>query len=166
MALRARKRRSEQADGTDGAAKNAKPVKPKLTPGNAKRLIGVAKVVGPVLLPFAISAAGYLRHRWEVARAHRLGVPVDDLPEFTGKGAALHARLVRLGDAMRELTLRHPDNQEAARFAERSTQRLADLAAAVRAAEQMPAPRRKAAHGAVATELDTMESTLLTHLGV
>ena len=40
------------------------------------------------------------------------------------------------------------------------------LAAAVRAAERMPSARRKAAHKAVAAELDRIERELLRRLGV
>ena len=44
--------------------------------------------------------------------------------------------------------------------------RLAQLLAAVRASERMPAPRRKAAHRAISTDLDAMEADLLKRLGV
>jgi pyruvate kinase len=36
----------------------------------------------------------------------------------------------------------------------------------VRAAEQMPSSRRRAAYRAIAGELDVIESALLTHLGI
>ena len=44
--------------------------------------------------------------------------------------------------------------------------RLADLSVAVRAAEQMPSSRRRAAYRAIGGELDRIETDLLTHLGV
>jgi DNA-binding transcriptional LysR family regulator len=44
--------------------------------------------------------------------------------------------------------------------------RLADLSVAVRAAEQMPTSRRRAAYRAISGELDRIEIDLLTHLGV
>jgi hypothetical protein len=54
----------------------------------------------------------------------------------------------------------------AAAFVSRTRPRLADLSVAVRAAGQMPAQRRRAAHKAISNELDTIESGLLDQLGV
>jgi hypothetical protein len=44
--------------------------------------------------------------------------------------------------------------------------RLANLAVAVRAAEQMPTPRRRTTYRAIGAELDRIEIGLLGHLGV
>lgn len=137
--------------------------RPRLTPANARRAIAVAKVVIPVVAPFVIKAAGYARHRWDTARARRLGVGVDQLPALTGRGTALHARLARLAESLHELAKRRP--QDAA-FVTETDGRLADLATALRAAEAMPAERRRAAHRAVATELDRLEAELLHRLGL
>lgn len=133
--------------------------RPRITPSNTKRAIGVAKVVLPVVAPYAIKAAGYARHRWDAARARRLGVPVDQLPGMSGKGAALHARLVRLSTSLRDVAERYPSDAAA-------EQRLADLATAVHAAELMPAARRRAAYKAIGAELDVLEGDLLRRLGV
>jgi Family of unknown function (DUF6474) len=132
---------------------------PRITPSNAKRAIGVAKIVLPVLAPYAIRAAGYARHQWDAARARRLGVGVDQLPTMSGRGAALHARLARLTTTLRDIAERHPSDTD-------TEQRLADLATAVRAAELMPAPRRRAAYKAIGAELDTLEAGLLRRLGL
>lgn len=140
--------------------------RPRLTSRNVRRLIRVARVLGPILIPFAIRAAGYARHNWDVARARRLGVPLDQLPAFTGRGAALHARLAGLAVSLSELARRHHDDIETTQYVERSKHRLADLAAAIRVAEHMPSARRKAAHQAVARELDELETKLLARLGV
>ena len=51
-------------------------------------------------------------------------------------------------------------------FAEQATPRLAELATAVRAAEQMPASRRRTAFKAISAELDGIEQGVLTHLGI
>jgi hypothetical protein len=136
---------------------------PRITPANTKRAIGVAKVLVPVVAPFAIKAAGYARHRWDTARARRLGVAIETLPSFSGRGATLHARLARLAMSLHELAERRPQDAE---FVQRTDGRLADLSAAMRAAELMPAPRRRAAHKAVAAELDVVEAELLRRLGV
>src|SRR5215470_4054564 len=137
---------------------------PRLTSRNIRRMIRVTRVVWPVVTPFAMRAAGYTRHRWDFARARRLGVPVDQLPLFTGRGAALHARMARLAASLPELARRNQGDDEITQYAERTGHRLADLAAAVRVAEHMAPTRRKAAHQAIARDLDELESKLLARL--
>lgn len=140
--------------------------RPRITASSTRRAIGVAKIVVPVVAPFAIKAAGYARHRWDVARARRLGLPLEQLPGVSGRGATLHARLVRLTASIRDLAQRRPNDRSVAEFVSTSEARLADLAAAMHAAELMPTPRRRAAHRAVAAELDVLEADLLRRLGL
>jgi hypothetical protein len=139
-------------------------VGPRITPGRAKNLLGVAKVVAPaiipVLAPFAAKAAGAVADRYDRYRANRLGVDVGELSQYTGKGARLHARITGLARALDELRSREPDHVT------ETESRLAKLVAAVRAAERMPAPRRKAAHRAVSSDLDVLETDLLRRLGL
>jgi ABC-type transporter Mla subunit MlaD len=140
---------------------------PMITPERAKRLIKLAKVVGPTVVPlvapYALRAAGTVREGVDRMRARRLGVPPDELTRYTGHGARLHARIASLAQAMAELAERQP---EAGEFAESSRATLTKLAAAVRAAEQMPGSRRRAAHRAVAAELDRIDGELLRRLGI
>ncbi|XVV03901.1 DUF6474 family protein [Actinosynnema sp. CA-248983] len=135
-----------------------------LTPGRAKNLVGVAKVVAPALIPvmapIAARAAALLSDRYDHYRAGRLGVPVDQLTRYSGRGARLHARIAGFAEALDQL--KATDRP----FVEATETRLAQLLAAVRASERMPAPRRKAAHRAVGTDLDAMEAELLKRLGV
>lgn len=143
----------------------------RFTPGNAKKVVGVAKVVLPVAAPFALRAASALRERYDQLRARKLGVPVDELGSFTGKGAALHARIASDGQALRELRERSAGLSDDAsianeRFAQAAEQRLTQLTSAVRAAERMPAGRRRAAHRAVDGELSRIEDDLLARLGL
>lgn len=139
---------------------------PRLTPRRVRQLIRVARVIVPVVTPFAMRAAGYTRHRWDFARARRLGVPVDQLPLFTGRGAALHARLAGLAAPLSELARRNQNDIEITQYVERTEHLLADLAAAVRVAEHMPPARRRAAHRAVSRELDELEPKLLARFGL
>jgi hypothetical protein len=136
--------------------------KPRITPRNAKNVVAVAKVIGPavapVLLPFVAKAAATLRTMKDNRRAHKLGVPVDDLVKFSGKGGWLHARIAGLSDVVADLK----DTE----FATETQTILTQLTSAVRAAERMPAPRRKAAHKAVSAELDQLEQRLLHKLGI
>ncbi|MEU6269063.1 DUF6474 family protein [Saccharopolyspora shandongensis] len=176
-------RRGVRKTGTSGSRKAVKAAKKadkkaakairkgehgRITPGNAKKIIGVAKVVVPVITPFAIHAVSVARERYERMRAHRLGVPVDQLGSFTGRGAALHARIAGDGEALRELREQSASGEAAVaeQYAERTAARLAQLTSAVRAAERMPAQRRKSAHRAVDAELGQIEDDLLGRFGV
>ncbi|MGE3661060.1 MAG: DUF6474 family protein [Pseudonocardia sp.] len=144
---------------TTSHAKERKP----LTAAKAKRLIGVGTAVAPLLAPYAMAAAGAARARWDAHRAARLGIPPDQLVSFASRGGALHARLSRIAETLTALDER---GDEARRFAADVRPRLADLAVAVRAAEQMPSTRRRHAFRAIGDELDRIEADLLTHLGV
>lgn len=137
--------------------------RPRITPAGTKRTLAVARVIAPLLTPLAFQGASAVRDRWDRERARRLGIPVERLAEFTGRGAGLHVRVSGLATSIGELRARHPEQAE---FADATERRLADLAGAVRAAEQMPTARRRAAHRGVAVELDTIEHNLLTRLGI
>jgi hypothetical protein len=142
----------------------------RLTPSSAKNLVGVAKVIGPavvpVVAPYVLRAASVARDGLDRYRARRLGVDVDHLGQYSGRGGALHARIAGADQSLEELEAR-PDATAADReFAAQSRATLVKLAAAVRAAERMPTARRKAAHRSVVRELDPVERGLLNHLGV
>jgi hypothetical protein len=153
---------------TERAGEDVRRGRGPMTPARARRMIGVGKVVLPLLAPYALAAAGVARAQWDAYRAARLGVTPMQLNAYSGRGGALHARIDRLAEALTALD----DGAEAhattaaRRFAVDTRPRLEDLALAVRAAEQMPAPRRRTAHRAVSGELDRVELTLLRHLGV
>jgi hypothetical protein len=146
------------------ARKKVTPEGPRITPGRARNLVGVAKVVAPavipVLMPFAARTAGVLADRYDRYRASRLGVAVDELPLYSGRGARLHARIAGFAGALDELRAKDRG------YVEETESRLTKLLAAVRAAERMPASRRKAAHRAVSADLDAQEADLLRRLGV
>lgn len=195
MALRRRRGGAgEAAAGTDGAVPAPAPARSEqdrkskksgkgaggrdpLTPARAKRMIAVGKVVAPLLAPYALAAAGVARAQWDDYRARRLGVSADQLGSYSGRGGALHARISRIAAALPELAAESQGrgsngtgsdgrDEQARRFAAETSPRLADLSLAVRAAEQMPASRRRTAFRAVAGELDQIETGLLTHLGL
>ncbi|MGX7823703.1 DUF6474 family protein [Actinokineospora sp. 24-640] len=132
----------------------------RITPSRARNAIGVAKVLAPALIPvvtpYLIQTAGTLRDHWDRHRARRLGVAVGDLAQYSGYGGSLHARITGIATALPELPQRDEDTEL----------RLRQLAAAVRAAERMPAPRRRAAHRAIDVELTRIEERLLRSMGV
>ena len=134
----------------------------------AKRYIALGKVVAPVLAPYAMAAAGTLRHRWDDHRSRRLGVSPDELGGYSGRGGQLHARISRIARSLDELESDGTTgrNAEAQKFVTANRPRLNDFAAAVRAAEQMPTQRRRTAYRAVSNDLDRIEVELLSYLGV
>ena len=142
----------------------------KFTPKKAKNAVAIAKVLGPAVLPvvapYAVRAAGAAREAYDRYQARKLGVAVDQLGEFTGRGAALHARIAGLVTGLTELRKSAKATDTDVAFADDTQGTLEQLSATVRAAERMPAARRKAAHRAVAGELERLEGQLLHRLGV
>lgn len=128
-----------------------------------RNYLGVAKLLTPVLAPLAYRGVTQLRGQIDAARARKLGVSVDQLTDFTGYGAALSARIDGIERALGELVAAHPDDSG---FRDETVNRLAELSTAVHAAERMPTPRRRAAHLAVATDLDRVDADLLARLKV
>ncbi|MFC0115768.1 DUF6474 family protein [Kibdelosporangium aridum] len=139
---------------------------PRINPRSAKNAVAVAKVIGPaiapILIPFAVKAAATLRNLKDNRRAHKLGVPITDLAKYTGRGAVLHARIAGLSEVLQELADRGKDEH----FVTETSDTLAKLTSAVRAAERMPPAKRRTVHKAVAVELDQMEQRLLHKLGI
>ncbi|QNG20863.1 hypothetical protein G4H71_09435 [Rhodococcus triatomae] len=137
-----------------------------LTVASVRKYLGVARLLAPVLLPIAYRAATALRGQLDARRAATMGVSVDQLGDFTGHGAKLSARVAGAETSVTEILSRKPDDAETQRFAAAIRERLGDLNTAIRAAEQMPQSRRRAAHHAIAAELDGVEADLLARLGV
>ncbi|SFW52343.1 DUF6474 family protein [Amycolatopsis australiensis] len=142
----------------------------RFTPKKAKNAVAVAKVLGPavipVVAPYAVRAAGAARELYDRYQARKLGVAVDQLAAYTGRGAALHARIAGLAEGCRDLEKAAKATAADKSFAQESLGTLEQLAATVRAAERMPSARRKSAHRAVAGELERLEGQLLHRLGI
>jgi hypothetical protein len=152
------------------ALRKPKAEESRITPKKAKNALAVAKIIGPavipVVAPYLVRALGEVRDRYDRARANRMGVPVEELARFSGRGGTLHARISGVAAAIVDLRGRDGATEDDRAFADRSETTLRQLTAAVRAAERMPSARRKAAHRAAATELDQLEERLLHRLGV
>lgn len=142
----------------------------RITPKKAKNAIAVAKVIGPVVIPvvapLAVRAAGAAREMYDRYQARKLGVAVDQLGNYTGRGAALHARIAGLAQGVEDLKTSEKATPADAEFAKNAAGTLEQLSASVRAAERMPAARRKSAHRAIAGELERLEGQLLHRLGI
>ncbi|RSM38728.1 hypothetical protein DMA12_32060 [Amycolatopsis balhimycina DSM 5908] len=142
----------------------------RFTPKRAKNAVAVAKVIGPavipVVAPLAVRAAGVAREAYDRHQARKLGVSVDRLGEYTGRGAALHARIAGLAEGCQDLQKSEKASKADTEFVQGALGTLEQLSASVRAAERMPTARRKSVHRAVAGELERLEGQLLHRLGI
>ncbi|MFE3441783.1 DUF6474 family protein [Nocardia sp. NPDC059180] len=133
--------------------------------GQVKKYIGVARILVPVLAPLAYRGATFVRGQLDNRKAHQLGVGVEELGEYTGHGARLHARIANTEAALDKIGT-NGDKGESDKFVAATRNRLEALTAAVRTADQMPAQRRRAVHTSITTELTGIESDVLARLGV
>jgi hypothetical protein len=137
-----------------------------LSPGRIRRVLTVSRLLAPVVVPLvyraSIAARGWIDER----RADRLGVPVSEMGRFSGHGARLSARIAGAEQSVQLVRDKNPKDAETKQFVTAVTGKLADLSAAVTAAENMPAARRRAAHAAVAEQLDGIDADLLARLGL
>ncbi|ATL64919.1 DUF6474 family protein [Nocardia terpenica] len=137
-----------------------------LSAGQIKKYLGAARVLIPVLAPLAYRAATFIRGQIDTRRAHRLGIGLDQLGDFSGHGARLQARIANTEATLADIEKKAEGDAEAQKFATATRDRLDSLTAAVRTAEQMPAGRRRAVHASISDELSGVEADLLARLGV
>ena len=136
------------------------------SPTRIRRMLTVTRLLAPIVVPLfyraAIAARGYLDER----RADRLGVPLSQIGQFSGHGAALSARIAGAEHSLHLVAEKKPKDAETTQFVAAITERLRDLSAAVAAAENMPTTRRRAAHAAIAEQLDGIDADLMARLGL
>ena len=94
-----------------------------------------------------------------------MGIAAEELGTYTGHGAQLSARIAGAERSANDIAAQFNDAETVA-FTTAIRGRLAELSTAVRAAEQMPHAAPRAAHHAIAAELDGVEADLLARLGV
>ncbi|VEG58411.1 Uncharacterised protein [Mycolicibacterium aurum] len=134
-----------------------------------RRVLTVSRLLAPVAVPLVYRASIAARGLIDERRADRLGVPLSQLGQFSGHGAQLSARIAGAENSLRLLAEQKPKSAkdpETKAFVAAITERLSDLAAAVTAAENMPTARRRAAHTAIAEQLDGIDADLMARLGV
>ncbi|MCB0947533.1 MAG: hypothetical protein KDB49_22365, partial [Mycobacterium sp.] len=78
----------------------------------------------------------------------------------------LSARISGAEGSLRVVADKKPKDAETKQFVAAMTERLTALSAAVTAAENMPGPRRRAAHAAITEQLDGIDADLMARLGV
>ncbi len=137
-----------------------------LSPMRVRRSLTVARLLAPVLVPVAYRGAIAVRGLLDQRRADQLGVPLAQLGQFSGHGAALSARISGAEQATRRVAEKNPKDTETRQFVAAINDRLTDLSAAVTAAENMPSARRRAAHAAIGEQLDGIDADVLARLGL
>jgi hypothetical protein len=137
-----------------------------LSPARIRRTLTVTRLLAPILVPVVYRAATSARGLLDERRADRLGVPLAQLGQFSGHGGQLSARIAGAERSLRTVADKKPKDAETKQFVSAISDRLTDLAAAVTAAESMPTARRRAAHAAIAEQLDGIDADLMARLGV
>lgn len=137
-----------------------------LSPTRIRRLFTVARLLAPILVPVAYRLATAARGLADQRRADQLGVPLSQIGQFSGSGGQLSARIAGAEQSLRTVQSAKPKDAETSAFVTAITARLTDLAAAVTAAEHMPAARRRGAHAAISNQLDEIDADLMARLGL
>ncbi len=137
-----------------------------LSPTRIRRTLTVSRLLAPVLAPLIYRAAIAARGMIDQRRADQLGIPLAQIGQFSGHGARLSARVAGAEQSLRAVQEKKPKDPETRQFVAAISERLADLSAAITAAENMPTQRRRAAHAAISTQLDGIEGDLLARLGL
>jgi hypothetical protein len=137
-----------------------------LSPTRIRRLLTVSRLLAPIVVPLAYRIAMAARGLIDQRRADQLGVPLAQIGQFSGHGGRFSARIGGAEQSLRTVQANKPKDAETQQFVAAISARLADLAAAVTAAENMPAARRRGAHAAVSRQLDEIDADLMARLGL
>ena len=136
------------------------------SPTRIRRVLTVSRLLAPILTPLIYRAAVAVRAQIDQRRADQLGIPLAQIGQFSGHGAQLSARIAGAEKSLRMVQDKKPKDAETKQFVSAIAERLTDLAAAITAAENMPAARRRAAHAAISSQLDGIEADLMARLGL
>lgn len=136
------------------------------SPTRIRRVLTVSRLLAPILTPVIYRLAVSARALIDQRRADRLGIPLAQIGQFSGPGAQLSARIAGAERSLRSVQDKKPKDAETKAFVVAITERLTDLSAAVTAAENLPAARRRAAHAAITSQLEGIEADLMARLGL
>jgi hypothetical protein len=137
-----------------------------LSPTRIRRLLTVSRLLAPILVPLFYRVAMAARGLIDQRRADQLGVPLAQIGQYSGHGGQLSARIAGAEQSLRTVQENKPKDVETRQFVTAISERLADLAAAVTAAENMPPTRRRGAHAAISRQLDEIDADLMARLGL
>jgi hypothetical protein len=135
-------------------------------PTRIRRVLTVSRLLAPILTPLIYRVAISARALIDQRRADQLGIPLAQIGQFSGHGAQLSARIAGAEKSVRMVQDKKPKDAETRQFVSAIAERLTDLSAAVTAAENMPAARRRSAHAAISSQLDGIEADLMARLGL
>jgi hypothetical protein len=136
------------------------------SPTRIRRLLTVSRLLAPIVVPVAYRVAMGVRGLIDQRRADQLGVPLAQIGQFSGHGGRLSARMAGAEQSLRSVQENKPKDAETKQFVAAISERLTDLSAAITAAENMPATRRRAAHAAISRQLDEIDADLMARLGL
>jgi hypothetical protein len=136
------------------------------SPTRIRRFLTVSRLLAPIVVPLAYRVAIAVRGLIDQRRADQLGVPLAQIGQFSGHGGRLSARIAGAEQSLRSVQENKPKDAETKQFAAAISERLTDLSAAITAAENMPAARRRAAHAAISRQLDEVDADLMARLGL
>src|SRR5277367_4493690 len=137
-----------------------------LSPTRIRRLLTVSRLLAPIVVPLAYRVAIAARGLIDQRRADQLGVPLAQIGQFSGHGGRLSARVAGAEQSLHTVQEKKPKDAETKQFVAAISERLTDLSAAVTAAENMPATRRRTAHTAISRQLDEIDADLMARLGL
>jgi hypothetical protein len=137
-----------------------------LSPTRIRRVLTVSRLLAPIIVPVVYRVAMAIRGLIDQRRADQLGVPLAQIGQFSGHGARLSARVAGAEQSLRAVQEKRPKDAETRQFAAAISERLTDLSAAIPAAENMPAARRRAAHAAISKQLNEIDADLLARFGL
>jgi hypothetical protein len=137
-----------------------------LSPTRIRRLLTVSRLLAPIIVPLAYRVAIAARGLIDQRRADQLGVPLAQIGQFSGNGGRLSSRIAGAERSLRTVQENKPKDAETKQFVAAISERLADLAAGVTAAENMPSARRRGAHAAISSQLDEIDADLMARLGL
>lgn len=168
MALRrkARKKSSTSSVAKSGAKTEKKSgVMGSLTnPRTLRRMLILVQTVGPPLAAGTMRFSTEVRGALDQRRAHRLGVPIDEVALYKGPAGTLSARLAGLGRSVRDLRARRGTDPKVSRFVDSTEARIDELTAAINATLSMPSGSRRATLHAISADLDQLDADLMTFL--
>lgn len=136
------------------------------SPTRIRRILTVSRLLAPIVVPVGYRVAIAVRGLVDQRRADQLGVPLAQIGQFSGHGGRLSARIAGAEQSLRTVQENKPKDAETTQFVTAISGRLTDLSAAVTAAENMPATRRRAAHAAISRQLDEIDADLMARLGL
>jgi Family of unknown function (DUF6474) len=137
-----------------------------LSPTRIRRILTVSRLLAPIVVPLAYRVAIAARGLVDQRRADQLGIPLAQIGQFSGHGGRLSARIAGADQSLRTVQEKKPKDAETKQFVTAISERLTDLSAAVTAAENMPAARRRAAQAAISRQLDEIDADLMARLGL